>query len=78
MRRPLTLALLALLALLAPFTLPLTGCATTRGWEREALARPAMDPDGDPERVALREHVQGTREGALGGMGGGGGGCGCN
>lgn len=54
------------------------GCATTRGWEREILARPAMSPDGDPERVATRDHVQATREGALGGMGGGGGGCGCN
>lgn len=58
--------------------LSLPGCATTQPWERETLTRPAMSPDGDLERVALRDHVQATREGALGGMGGGGGGCGCN
>ena len=54
------------------------GCATTQAWERESLSRPAMNPDGDLDRVAVRDHVQATREGALGGMGGGGGGCGCN
>lgn len=56
----------------------LTGCATTHPWEREQLAQPVMDPDPDPDREALRAHFLGTREGAVGGLGGGGGGCGCN
>ena len=54
------------------------GCATTRAWERETLARPEMAADGDADREALRHHMQGTREGAAGGQGSGGGGCGCN
>lgn len=54
------------------------GCATTKPWQREKLAQPSMKPDGDPEREALRSHMLGTREGAIGGFGHGGGGCGCN
>jgi hypothetical protein len=54
------------------------GCATTRAWDRATLARPEMAPDGDGDRDRLREHMQGTREGAAGGQGSGGGGCGCN
>lgn len=54
------------------------GCATTRPWEREYLADPLMSPDPDEDREALRHHMLGTREGAVGGFGGGGGGCGCN
>jgi len=56
----------------------LGGCATTKPWEREQLARPAMSPDLDEDREDLRRHVLSTREGAAGSMGGGGGGCGCN
>lgn len=55
-----------------------SGCSTTKPWQRETLARPEMAPDGDGDREALRHHVLGTREGAVGGFGGGGGGCGCN
>ena len=54
------------------------GCATTKAWEREYLADPTMAPDRDESREALRRHYLGTREGAVGGLGGGGGGCGCN
>lgn len=54
------------------------GCATTRPWQREHLADRVMAPDGDGEREALRAHMLGTREGAVGGFGAGGGGCGCN
>ena len=54
------------------------GCSTTRAWDRATLARPEMAPDGDVDRDRLREHMQGTREGAAGGQGSGGGGCGCN
>lgn len=56
----------------------LAGCATTKPWQREKLAQPSMKPDGDQEREALRSHMLGTREGAIGGFGHGGGGCGCN
>jgi hypothetical protein len=55
----------------------LGGCATTRAWQREDLARPEMAIDGD-DADGLRAHVLSTREGAVGGGGGGGGGCGCN
>ena len=54
------------------------GCVTTKPYQREVLARPemALEPDGD--EAALRQHLLGTREGAIGGGGGEGGGCGCN
>jgi hypothetical protein len=55
-----------------------SGCATTRAWEREHLAKPIMQVDDDDSAAALREQVLGTREGAVGGFGGAGGGCGCN
>jgi hypothetical protein len=55
-----------------------SGCATTRPYQREKLADPVMSPDGDADREALRLHMLGTREGAVGGFGHGGGGCGCN
>lgn len=70
------LRLTAVLLLLV--SLSASGCATTQAWEREQLARPAMNPDGDGDRDDLRNHVLGTREGAAGSFGGGGGGCGCN
>ena len=55
-----------------------SGCARTRPYQREDLARPEMAPDPDPDEAALQQHLYGTREGAIGGSGGGGGGCGCN
>lgn len=54
------------------------GCATTKAYQRERLADRSMAPDGDSDREALRSHMLGTREGAVGGFGHGGGGCGCN
>ena len=65
------------LALVLVLVLP-AGCATTRPWEREVLAKPVMAPDEDQDLEALRAHVFATREGAVGGFGAGGGGCGCN
>lgn len=56
----------------------LGGCATTKPWQRGQLAEPVMAPDDDEDRQALRQHMMGTREGAIGGFGQGGGGCGCN
>jgi hypothetical protein len=56
----------------------LSACATTKAYQREHLADKVMAPDPDPDREALRSHMLGTREGAIGGFGHGGGGCGCN
>jgi len=56
----------------------LSGCATTKAYQRERLADPVMVPDGDEDREALKSHMRATREGAIGGFGHGGGGCGCN
>jgi hypothetical protein len=56
----------------------LSGCATTRPWQREYLAKDVMALDPDPAAFAPQQHLLGTREGAVGGFGGGGGGCGCN
>ena len=65
-------------ALLIALSLVLAGCATTKPWQREQLAKPVMAPDADGDREALRHHLLGVREGTTGGFGGGGGGCGCN
>jgi hypothetical protein len=54
------------------------GCATTQPWQREVLAKDVMALDPDPAAFSLKQHLLGTREGAVGGFGGGGGGCGCN
>ena len=64
--------------LIALVALAAVSCATTKPWQREQLAKPVMAPDSDPDREALRGHLLGVREGAVGGLGGGGGGCGCN
>lgn len=58
--------------------LAMAACSTTKPYERELLARPEMSVDPEPDRAALRHHMLGTREGAVGSLGGGGGGCGCN
>ena len=70
-RSPWAISALVALALVA-------GCARTKPWQRETLAKPEMAPDGDADREGLKSHMFGTREGAVGGSGGGGGGCGCN
>jgi hypothetical protein len=49
------------------------GCATTRPWEREALAQPSMDPDPDPEPAlvscrALRANLRLSRQRLARGM----------
>lgn len=58
----------------------LSGCATlgAKPWQREALARPEMNPDAEPLRAALDDHTYFSKEAASGGRGFGGGGCGCN
>ena len=52
----------------------LGACATTKPYQREQLADSVMAPDADADREALRSHMLGTREGAIGGFGHGGGG----
>jgi len=69
---------LALAVLLATATL--TGCASlgVQPWERDLLAKPGMQLDNDPLRLALDEHIYFSKEASTGGAGFGGGGCGCN
>lgn len=68
------------LALTLAALLMLGGCAITpvAPWEREVLARRAMQTDAYPLDSYLDEHVYYSKESASGGRGIGGGGCGCN
>ncbi len=58
----------------------LAGCSSlgAKPWQREALSRADMNPDGEPLRSALDDHIYFSKEAASGGRGFGGGGCGCN
>lgn len=58
----------------------LGGCATVRvqPWERDLLAKPAMQLTAAPLEAAFDEHTYFSKEAASGGRGFGGGGCGCN
>ncbi len=55
-----------------------SGCVTVAPYEREVLARPDMQFEGNDAVAASEAHATDTREGSSGGFGGGGGGCGCN
>lgn len=56
------------------------GCALERvqPWERDVLARKAMQLDAYPLDSYLDAHIYYSKESATGGQGIGGGGCGCN
>jgi Domain of unknown function (DUF4266) len=56
------------------------GCASlgVRPWQREILARPAMQLDADPLDAAIDDHLYFSKEASSGGRTFGGGGCGCN
>jgi hypothetical protein len=56
----------------------LAACSTVAPFEREHLARAAMDFESEGGETAFRAHVHDSREGATGGHGSTGGGCGCN
>jgi len=74
MRRTRLAAVLAITALLS-------GCASfapPQAWEKQYLAKPAMQFDADKLDVRNTQHIYFSREGAAGGYGLGGGGCGCN
>ena len=68
-----TLACLAL-------ALPLAASSNlgVQPWERDLLAKPAMQLDAVPVAGALDDHVYFSKEAATGGRSFGGGGCGCN
>jgi Domain of unknown function (DUF4266) len=68
-----TLALMALFA-------PLVACSNlgVQPWERDLLARPAMQLTASPLESAIDDHIYFSKEAATGGRGFGGGGCGCN
>ncbi|MCA9752101.1 MAG: DUF4266 domain-containing protein [bacterium] len=55
-----------------------SGCATVRPWEKEALADPIMSFDEDAREAAKELHWMEAREGSTGGAGAAGGGCACN
>lgn len=56
----------------------LGGCAHVKPHEREALARPSMDPATEVGETGFQAHVRESREGATASSGAAGGGCGCN
>jgi Domain of unknown function (DUF4266) len=66
----------ALLVLL----MPLAACSQlgVQPWERELLAKPAMQLSASPLEAAIDDHIYFSKEAATGGRGFGGGGCGCN
>ena len=47
-------------------------------WERDLLAKKAMQPNAYPVESAADDHTYFSKEAASGGKGFGGGGCGCN
>ena len=54
------------------------GCAHVKPHEREALARPSMDPTTEVGETGFQAHLRESREGATASAGAAGGGCGCN
>jgi hypothetical protein len=55
----------------------LAGCATTKAYEREALADVIMERQNPFSKQTLEQKFFTTREGSIGGSAGIGGGCGC-
>jgi len=58
----------------------LGGCAQwgVEPWERDLLAKPAMQLVSDPLEAGLDDHIYFSKEASSGGASFGGGGCGCN
>jgi len=66
---------------IAAVVLALGGCASftpPQAWEKQYLARPAMQFDADKLDAKNVQHIYFSKEGSSGGYGVGGGGCGCN
>jgi hypothetical protein len=74
--RPQAAGLVALCLLAAG----LSGCGANRvaAWDRDILAKRAMQLNTHPMITAAREHVYFSKEGSSGGRTFDGGGCGCN
>jgi hypothetical protein len=66
-----------LFALVLPLVV-IGGCAHVKPHEREALARPSMDPTTEVGETGFQAHLRESREGATASAGAAGGGCGCN
>ncbi len=62
------------------WVLATAGCAElgVKPWERDLLAKPAMQLDADPIDSAFDDHIYFSKEASSGGRSFGGGGCGCN
>ncbi|MBN8847160.1 MULTISPECIES: DUF4266 domain-containing protein [unclassified Sphingomonas] len=56
----------------------LSGCVGVHPWQRDLLARNAMQLNAYPRVIAFREHIYFSKEAASGGRSFDGGGCGCN
>lgn len=69
-----------LAAAAAVVALTLGGCAPlgVQPWERDLLAKPAMQPAGSAVVGGIDDHIYFSKEAATGGRSTGGGGCGCN
>lgn len=65
---------IALLAL----ALDACGVLGVKPWQRDVLARPAMQLDSSPLDAAVDDHLYFSREASSGGRAFAGGGCGCN
>ena len=65
---------------LVALLLPLAACSNlgVQPWERDLLAKPAMQLTASPLESAIDDHIYFSKEAATGGRGFGGGGCGCN
>jgi Domain of unknown function (DUF4266) len=70
-RNLVALVLAAALGACATYALP-------QAWEKQYLAKPAMQFDADKLDAKNLQHIYFSKEGAAGGYGVGGGGCGCN
>lgn len=64
--------------LLGLFCAALAGCTTVAPWERDVLARRAMQLNVSPLVLAADEHIYFSKEGSSGGRTFDGGGCGCD
>jgi hypothetical protein len=60
--------------------LALAACSSmgVKPWERNILAKPAMEMTADSLDLSFDEHIYFSKEASSGGQGFAGGGCGCN
>lgn len=58
----------------------LSGCSSSpvQPWQKQDLARPEMQLDGNSTEASFEDHFYFSKEGSAGGRSFSGGGCGCN